>query len=167
MRKKLLIFLVAVASAAFIASCVKSDALPVYTPSPTLIFTPGSLKHTADTVNVGDTVQLAASGTVWDTTRTISVFLSATYGGATSGSYNYGNVTAPILVKRVINPTVNSSGLYPWTATILLPGATSVAHKTTLSITATYVYQLTLSSQLPSSMSSSDAGIKTKTVYVK
>src|SRR5215472_9239192 len=132
MRKKLFIFLTALASAAGIASCVKSDTLPVYTPSPTVIFTPGSLKHTADIVHVGDTVQLAASGTVWDTTKTISVFLSATYGGASSGSFNLGTAASPILVKRVINPTVNSSGLYPWTATIVLPGATSVAHKTTL-----------------------------------
>jgi len=167
MRKKLFIFLVALASAAGIASCVKSNTLPVYFPSPSVIFTPGSLKHTADTVNVGDTIRLTASGTVWDTTKTISVFLTATYGGATSGSYNYGNVTTPILVKPVINPTANGSGLFPWTATILLPGATSVSHKTTLAVTATYLYQLSLSSQLPASMSATDAGIKTKTVYVK
>jgi hypothetical protein len=62
---------------------------------------------------------------------------------------------------------VNNSGLYAWTATIPLPGATSVAHKTTLAISGTYIYQLSLSSQLPSSMSATDMGIKTKTVYVK
>lgn len=167
MRNIFFLLLVILASAASIAGCVKSAALPVSPPSPSQIFTPGSLKHTADTVNVGDTVQLNASGSIWDTTKTISVFLTATYGGATAGSFNYGTVTAPILVKRVINPALNSSGLYPWTATIALPGATLVAHKTTLAITATYVYQLSLSSQLPPSMSATDAGIKTKTVYVK
>jgi len=48
-----------------------------------------------------------------------------------------------------------------------LPGATIVPHKKRLAITSTYVYQLSLSSQLPASMTSADAGIKIKTVYVK
>lgn len=165
MRKKYFLLLSVLAVAVAI-SCNKSTALPVITPSPATIFTPGKLNHTKDSINVGDTVYLNAAGTVWDTTRTISVFLTANYGGPTAGTYIYGTVAAPIKVNRVIG-ALNSNGLYAWTATILLPGASAVTHKTTLAISATYVYQLSLSSQLPSSMSATDAGVKTKTVFVK
>jgi hypothetical protein len=166
MRKKFLLFLFVLIAGAVAISCNKSKALPVYSPSPTYVFTAGSLKHTKDTVNVGDTISLTATGTVYDTTKTISAFLTSTY---STGSNTYGSAASPIKVNRIIGSAA-SNGLWSWTATILLPGATSVPHKTALTITSTFVYQLSLSSQLPASLTVTDAGTpgaKAKTVYVK
>jgi hypothetical protein len=165
MRKKFLLFLSVLIAGAVAISCNKSKALPVYSPSPTYVFTASSLKHTQDTVNVGDTISLTATGTIFDTTKTISAFLTSTY---STGSYTYGSAAAPVKVNRVIG--AQSNGLYAWTATILLPGATTVPHKSALTITSTFVYQLSLSSQLPASLTLTDAGTpgaKVKTVYVR
>jgi len=165
MSKKFLLFLSVLIAGAVAISCNKSKALPVYSPSPTYVFTAGTLKHTKDTVNVGDTISLTATGTVYDTTRAISVFLTSTY---STGSSSYGTAAAPVAVKRVIG--AQSNGVYAWTATLLLPGATSIPHKTALTISATFSYALTLSSQLPASLTLTDAGTpgaKVKTVYVK
>ncbi len=173
MRKKNLLFLSVLAIVVIsVVSCVKSATLPTKTPSPATIFTAGKLNHTKDSVNVGDTIYLNATGTVWDTTQSISVFVTATSGDSTATAFNptgtfvMGSSVAPVKVNRVIG-ALNASGLYAWTATITLPGATGVAHKKRLAITSTYIYQLSLSSQLPASVTSTDAGIKIKTVYIK
>lgn len=166
MRKKFLLFLSVLIAGAVAISCNKSKALPVVFPSPTYVFTASTLNHTKDSVNVGDTVYLTATGTVYDTTKTISAYLTTTY---SSGSYTYGTAAAPIKLTRTIGAQA-ASGLYAWTATILLPGATTVPHKTALTITSTFVYQLSLSSQLPASLTLTDAGTpgaKVKTVYVR
>ncbi|HLI92893.1 MAG TPA: hypothetical protein VKU83_04770 [Puia sp.] len=164
MDKKIFIALVVVVTAAT-TGCAKHHFLPIVTPPVSRIFTVSSLNHTADTVNVGDTVYLDAAGTIYDTSKTIYVSMTASYtANGASTVYNYGSAGSPIKVKYVTG--ADSAGVFDWTATIPLIGATSVPAKTKLTIAATFQYQLSLSSELPSSLSISDAGQKTKTVYV-
>ena len=154
-----------IASFLFFFGCTKNNILPAYTPAVPVIFSVSSLNHTVDSVNVGDTIYLNAAGTVYDTTKNIYVYMSAssTISGASS-VYNFGSPTSLIKVNRVIGAT-NAAGLYTWTATLMLPGATLVPHKTKLTITGNFIYQLSLSSEL-GNLSATDAGIKNKTVYV-
>lgn len=164
-RNNIIITLVVLIAAAAIG-CAKHQFLPVVTPPVAKVFTISSLNHTADTVNVGDTVWLDAAGTIYDTTKTISVYMTASYtAGGVATVYNYGSATSPIKVtNRVIGS--QSNGVYDWTATIALIGATDVPVKTKLTIAATFEYQLSLSSELPSNLTISDAGQHNKTVYV-
>lgn len=168
MRNKLFIFLSALAVTAIAAGCVKSATQPVYTPNPQYVFYTSTLAHTKDTVNVGDTIQLKATGYFYDTTKTISAFVTSSYAGPVSGTYTYGSATAPVKLTRTatLAPGFNE---YYWTATIPVIGATNVAHKTTLTLSTTFVYQLSLSSQLPPSMTYVDGApaTKAKTIYVK
>ena len=167
MRKNNLLFLFVLAAAAFAAGCDKGTVLPVQSVSN--IFSASKLNHTADTVNVGDTIYLTATGTVADTTKTISAFLTAAYtAGGVSSVYSFGSSSSPVKLNRTIGALNN--GLYGWTATIPLTGATNVPHKTAITVAATFMYQLSLSSQLPSNLTVSDSGMpggKQKTVYVR
>ena len=164
MRKRTYIFLVVLITAAAIG-CAKHQFLPTLT-TPSKIFTVSSLKHTADTVNIGDTVWLNAAGTLADTSKAVYVYLSASYtANGASTVYNYGSSTSSIKVKYVAG--ADSAGLFPWTATIPLIGATEVPDKVKLTVSATFQYQLSLSSELPSSLAISDAGQGTKTIYVR
>lgn len=161
--KKYFVFLL-IASTGWMMACNKTTTLPPYTPPVTANFSVQSLVHTVDSVNVGDTIYLNATGTVYDTTQAIYVYLVSTYtAGGVSSVYDYGTSTTPFKVSRVIG--ANTNGLYGWTATIWLIGATEVPHKTKLSITGNFSYQLDLSSEL-GNLSASDAG-KNKSVYVK
>ncbi|HTS44913.1 MAG TPA: hypothetical protein VMH01_10985 [Puia sp.] len=163
--KKFLLFFVVVLSV-FIVACNKTTTLPNYTPTPSTIFSVSGLNHTEDTVNVGDTIYLVANGVMYDTTQNIYTYLSTS--GTASGvstTFNYGSSSSPIKLTRTIGAQ-NAAGLYTWTSTILLPGATWVPSKTKLTIVGNFIYQLSLSSQL-GTLSATDAGQKNKTVYVQ
>jgi hypothetical protein len=163
--KKLLIFSL-IAITVMVAACTKTTNLSHYTPPVTSNFSVTSLKHTADTVNVGDTVHVTASGIIYDTTKTVSVYLTVTYtAGSATGTFAYGSATTPIKITPVIG-AVGANGTYAWTADIPLVGATAVAHKTKLTIAGNFIYQLSLSSE-QGTLSATDAGIKNKTVYVQ
>ncbi|HEX4372567.1 MAG TPA: hypothetical protein VHZ50_04590, partial [Puia sp.] len=73
---KKLLFISMIAMGVLILGCVKSTSLPAYTPPVTTNFSVASLKHTADTVNLGDTVYLTATGTIYDTTKNIYSYLT-------------------------------------------------------------------------------------------
>jgi hypothetical protein len=164
MRNQILIPLAILITAAAIG-CAKHQFLPIVTPPVSKIFTVSSLNHTADTVNVGDTIWLNAAGTIYDTSKAVYVYMSASYtanGGSTV--YNYGSASSSIKVKYVTGAA--TGGVFAWTATIPLIGATEVPDKTKLTVSATFQYQLSLSSELPSSLTISDAGQHNKTVYV-
>lgn len=164
MRNKIFITLVVLITAAAIG-CAKHQFLPVYTPPVSKVFTVSSLKHTADTVNVGDTVWLNAAGTIYDTSKAVYVYLTSTYtANGASTVYSYGSSSSPIKIKYATGASTN--GVFAWTATIPLIGATQVPIKTKLTIAGTFQYQLSLSSELASSLSITDAGQGNKTVYV-
>jgi hypothetical protein len=161
--KKVLLFSLVVVTI-LIGACNKVTNLPAYTPAVPINFSVGSLKHTQDTVNVGDTIYLTATGTMYDTTKNIYVYLSSSYSASGVGSvFNYGSAASPIKLSRVIGAQTGS--LFAWTATIMLPGATFVPAKTKLTIAGNFIYQLSLSSQ-QGTVSATDAGQTNKTVYV-
>ena len=162
--KKILVFLLSAATI-WMAACNKTTTLPPYTPPVASNFSVTSLKHTEDSVNVGDTIWYNAAGTVYDTTQNIAAFFATSYtiSGA-SATYNYGNSSAPITIKRTIGDVTN--GVYAWTAIIAFPTAvTQVPHKTKLTTSATFQYQLTLSS-MQGTLTASDSG-QNKSVYVR
>jgi hypothetical protein len=163
MRNKLLLVITILAIGA--ASCAKHQFLPIVTPPVTDIFTAATLNHTEDTVNVGDTIYLNATGTIYDTTKNIYVYFVTTFtAGGVSSTYDFGTASSPVKVSRVIGALNN--GVYAWSATIAMTGATNVPVKTKLTITGTFEYQDSFSSELPSSLTLSDAGVRNKTVYV-
>jgi hypothetical protein len=148
-----------------VIACNKTTTLPSYTPPVAKNFSVTSLNHTLDTVNVGDTIYLSASGVASDSSKNIYTYLSvsSTVSGVSS-VYNYGNAASPIkLPKNYANPT---NGLYSWADSIMLPGATLVPHKTKLTIVGNFIYQLSLSSE-QGTLSATDAGQLNKTVYVQ
>ena len=145
------------------SGCVKYTTLPAYTPPVTSNFSVISLKHTEDTVNVGDTIYLTATGTIYDTTKNIYVYLTVSSSAAGVSSYTYGSASSPIKLSRTIGAA--TAGLYTWTSTITLPGATYIPD-TKLTITANFIYQLSLSSEL-GKLTATDAGQGNKTVYVE
>src|SRR5579863_8045161 len=141
--KKLFLFSM-LALGIFIFGCVKSTNLPAYTPPVTTNFSVSSLKHTADTVNLGDTIYLTATGTIDDTTKNIYVYVTVSSSAAGVSTFSFGSASSPIKLTRTIGAQTN--GLYAWTATIMLVGATTV-DKAKLTITANFIYQLSLSSE--------------------
>jgi hypothetical protein len=164
MHKNILITLVVLITAAAVG-CAKHQFLPIVNPPVSKIFTVSSLAHTTDTVNVGDTIWLNAAGTVYDTSKAIYAYFTDTYtANGTASVLTFGSAASPIKVKYVTGAA--SNGVFAWTATIPLVGATEVPVKTKLTIAATFEYQLSFSSELPSSLSVTDAGQKNKTIYV-
>lgn len=160
--KRIILFL-GVLFMVFIIACTKSTTLPDYMATPATIFSIGTLTHMADSLNVGDTIKLAATGHINDTTQSISVYMTAT-STAPVFVFSTGTVAAPIKISRTIG-AIDATGTYTWSSTIALPNAT-ITHKTALTVTANFIYQLSLSSQL-GALSVADAGIKNKTVYVR
>ena len=148
-----------------IVACNKTTTLPVYTPPVAKNFSVTSLKHTQDSVNVGDTLYLTATGVASDSSQFIYTYLSvsSTIGGAGSIFY-YGTASSPVKLSK--NYGSQTNGLYSWTSNIMLPGATLVPHKTKLTIVGNFIYQLSLSSEL-GTLSATDAGMLNKTVYVR
>jgi hypothetical protein len=142
-------------------ACSKKDIVPPYTPPVSANFSVNSLNHTKDTVNVGDTLYLTAAGIIYDTTQNISTYVTVNSNGL---SYGYGTASAPIRVNRVIG--AQNGAVYNWTATIMVPGATNVSHGTKLTISANFIYALSLSSE-QGNLSATDAGIVNKTVFVQ
>jgi hypothetical protein len=146
--KQILIVLLA-ASGILLAACDKTDTLPTITP--TTIFSVSSLKHTTDTLNLGDSIYFTASGKIFDTTNTITASLKM-IGGSTNatGVFTSANtvVDAYVLkpVKVVISAASGTSPLYNWTAKFGVPGP-SVARKTSVLTTASFENSLSLSSE--------------------
>jgi S-adenosylmethionine:tRNA-ribosyltransferase-isomerase (queuine synthetase) len=165
--KKLLLFSL-VALAIGFAACDKGTTLPPYTPPVATNFSVKTLAHTKDTVNVGDTIYLTATGTMSDTIGTESaVYTYMTVSYTISGAnvvYNYGSAASPVKIARTIG--ANTNGQFAWTATVPLYGATSVPHKTKLTIAANFQYQSSFSS-VQGALSAADAGVKLKTVFVQ
>ncbi len=166
------LFLFSLVIFATIAACNKNSTVPVYTPPIAKNFSVTSLKHTSDTVNVGDTIYLNVAGTMYDsssTDRNVYPYISV---ATSSSTYNWGTpptslptTKTPIKLSLVFDSTANN--LYYWTSSLMLTGATMVAHGTTLTITGLFTYQLSLSSEGGGTSSVSDAGVKTKTIYVR
>ena len=153
-----------VLSSLIIFSCTKNTTLPAYTPPVTSNFTVASMNHTKDTVNVGDTIYLNVAGTMYDT---LFVYAYLTTKSSATGSpvYSTGSSSAPIKLNRVLG-TTNITGVNPWTSTIMLTGLTSI-HSTKLTISANFIYQLSLSSEGGGLASATDAGVVNKTVFVQ
>jgi hypothetical protein len=166
---KKMLFLCVVAAGIFLVGCVKNTTLPAYTPPFSKIFSVSSLKHTQDTVNVGDTIYLDVAGTMYDTTQNIYPYISVASPGNT---FTYGTspsslptTKSPVKLARVIGSATNS--IYGWTSTIMLVGATNVAPNTTLTVSGVFNYQLTLSTEGGGTASVTDAGQSTKTIFVQ
>jgi len=147
-----------------VISCTKNSVVPVYTPPVTTNFTVASLNHTKDTVNVGDTIYLNVVGSMYDT---LNVYAYFTTKSSATGSpvYSTGSSSAPVKLNRVLG-TSNVSGMNPWTATVILTGLTSIPN-TKLTISANFIYQLSLSSEGGGLATATDAGVVNKTVFVQ
>ncbi len=162
--KKVILFSTII-SAILVCSCSKNNSLPPYTPPVAVNFSVSSLNHTKDTVNVGDTIYLTATGVMYDTTQNIYAYLAASASvGGVGMVYNYGSSASPVKLSRTIG--AQNNGLYSWTSNIMFPGATFVPPSTKLTITANFIYQLTLSSE-QGTLSATDAGVANKTVFVQ
>lgn len=162
MKKKFLLLIAA--SAVLFFGCVKYSTLPSYTTPIANNFTVTSMKHTADSVHVGDTIYLNVAGTMYDT---LSVYAYLTIKSTATGSpvYSVGSSSSPIKLNRVLG-SANVSGVNTWTSTIMLTGVTSTS-KSKLTISANFIYQLSLSSEGGGLATATDAGIANKTVYVQ
>jgi hypothetical protein len=165
MKKYLFLSVVAVV----VFACNKTTTLPVYTPPIAKNFSVSYFAHTQDTVNFGDTLYVDVAGTMSDTTQNIYPYITAASG---STIFSWGTPPAslsttksPVRLARVIGTATN--GLYGWTSTIILVGATLVPDKTILTISGTFTYQLSLSTEGSNTANASDAGQATRTVYVQ
>ena len=145
-------------------SCSKGTALPPYSSPVTNNFTVSSMNHTKDTVSAGDTVFLNVSGSMYDT---LNVYAYLTTKSTATGSpvYSTGSSSSPLKLNRILGSS-NVTGVNPWTSTIALTGVTSV-HGSRLTISANFIYQLSLSSEGGGLAAATDAGIVNKTVYVQ
>jgi len=165
---KKIAYLTAVVLSIVIISCNKENNLPAYTPPVKNNFSVSKFAHVKDTIAVGDSLNITASGTITDTTKTLSVFLTAAYGSVT---YNVGSVSSPVKVNRVIGAATN--GVYAWTATIPVLVSGFVPSKSKVTVSGTFSYQLSLSSVQPSAVTFTDQGLRPgdksnlTTVYVK
>lgn len=168
MKKYIFFFAIVIA----VVACNKTTTLSSYTPPFSKNLSITSFKHTADTVNVGDTIYLNVAGTISDTTtgrQDVYPYITVTTSNSTftwgTAPSNFGAAASPIKLTKVFGAAAN--GLYPWTATIALTGATLVAPKTKLTITGLFTYQLSLSSEGNGSVNATDAGQTNKTLYVQ
>lgn len=162
MKRMILFFLIA--SGILIFGCTKENYLPAYTPPVASNFTITSLNHTKDSVNVGDTIYLNVSGTMYDTLG-VSAYLTAASSASGAPVYTFGSASSPLKLTRVLGSS-NVSGMNPWTSTIRLTGATAIS-KSKLTITGNFIYQLSLSSEGGGLATATDAGIANKTVYIR
>jgi hypothetical protein len=145
-------------------SCSKNTIVPPYTPPVSTNFTVTSMNHTKDTVNVGDTILLDVVGTMYDT---LNVYTYLTIKSSATGSpvYSYGSSASPVKLKCILGSN-NVTGMNPWTSTIKLTGVTSIANSK-LTISANFIYQLSLSSQGGGLASATDGGVINKTVFIQ
>ena len=162
--KQILIVLLAV-SGVLLAACDKTDTLPTVTP--TTIFSASSLKHTTDSLNLGDSIYFTASGKIADTTNTISASLKMVGGSlnATTGAFTSSNIVVDAYyikaLSKVISAPSGTSPLYNWTAKFGVP-APSVAHKSAVLTTAAFENSLSLSSETGTQIVNDS-----KAVYIK
>lgn len=156
------LFLIIITAA--IVACNKTTTLPSYTPPVSNIFAVTSLNHTLDTVSVGDTVYLNASGLIYDT---LAVYAYFSVSSSSTGSpiYSVGSSASPIKLATAL-ATKNPTDTNRWSAVIALPKVTGIA-SSKLTITGNFSYQLNLSTMGYKPVTVSDAGQKTKTVYVQ
>jgi hypothetical protein len=163
---KIIFFFSVILFALVSSTCNKVVNLPHYTPPVSINFSVTGLNHTQDTVNIGDTIYLTATGVMYDTTKNIYVYLtSSSTSGGVSTVINYGSATSPIKLSRIVGAP-NAAGLYTWTSTIMLPNVTFVPAKSKLSIVGYFIYQLSLSSE-QGVLTATDAGQANKTVFVQ
>jgi hypothetical protein len=162
MKNIFLFFLVL--SGILVISCKKNSIVPVYTPPVSSNFTVTSMNHTKDTVNTGDTIYLNVVGTMYDT---LNVYTYVTAKSSATGSpvYSYGSSSSPVKLKCILSSS-NVSGMNPWTSTIMLTGLTSIANSK-LTISANFIYQLSLSSEGGGLASATDGGVVNKTVFIQ
>jgi hypothetical protein len=153
-----------IVSVTLVFSCTKNSVVPAYTPPVTTNFTVTSLNHTKDTVNVGDTIYLNVAGTMYDTLN-VYAYLTAKSSASGSPVYSYGSSSVPIKLIRILSSS-NVSGMNTWTSTILLTGVTSIPNSK-LTISANFIYQLSLSSEGGGLATATDAGVGNKTVYIQ
>lgn len=157
-------FLIALIIVAIVA-CNKTTTLPAYTPPVTKNLVLTTFAHVADTVNVGDTVYLTATGTVYDTLNLYGYFSVAS---TSTGSpvYAVGSSSSPIKLSTVLG-SQNIAGINTFTANIALTKIANVSG-TKLTITGNFIYPLSLSSQGANIATGvPDAGQTTKTIYVR
>jgi len=147
-----------------IFGCAKDAAVPPYTPPVTNNFTVITLNHTKDTVSTGDTIYLTVAGTMYDTLN-VYTYLTAKSSAPGSPVYSYGSSSSPVKLTTILGSS-NVSGLNPWTSTIKLTGVTSIPDSK-LTISASFIYQLSLSSEGGGLASATDQGVKNKTVYIQ
>lgn len=161
--KNIFLFIPITVCAVFLG-CSKGTEVPSYTPPVGNNFTVISMSHTKDTVNAGDTIYLNVSGTMYDT---LNVYAYITTKSTATGSpvYSTGSSSAPIKLNRILG-TNNPTDVNPWTSTIVLTGLTSV-HGSKLTISANFIYQLSLSSEGGGLAAAADAGLINKTVFVQ
>lgn len=157
--KKIVLFLLMVSGVA-IWACNKTTTLPSYTASTAFTVT-SSMKHSKDSIrNSGDTVVFTISGTIADTTGKYAISATLKQNDTTGAA----NAINALFFKKVVptyTSTANSSGLFPWTATVSLP-IPSVASKTGIKTTATFAYGLNASSELGNLVATDS-----KYIYVK
>lgn len=161
--KNILLFSLILCCTVFL-SCSKGTEIPPYTPPVSNNFTVTSMNHTRDTVNVGDTIYLDVSGTMYDT---LNIYAYLTTKSTSTGSpvYSTGSSSAPIKLNRML-VSANPTDVNIWTSTIALTGLTSI-HGSKLTITGNFIYQLSLSSEGGGLASAADAGLINKTVFVQ
>jgi hypothetical protein len=164
MNMKNILLIILVIAGILALSCTKNTIVPPYTPPVTNNFTVTSMRHTKDTVNTGDTIYLMVSGTMYDT---LSVYTYLTIKSNASGSpvYSYGSSASPIKVNRQLE-TTNAADTNHWNAVIPLAGFTATPNST-LNISGTFIYQLSLSSEGGGVAQAADLGIINKSVYVQ
>jgi hypothetical protein len=162
--KNIILFSLILSCMVGVLSCTKNTTVPAYTPPVTNNFTVTSMNHLRDTVNAGDTIYLNVSGMMYDT---LFVYVYLTTKSTATGLpvYSTGSSAAPIKLNRILGST-NASALNPWTSVIPLTGVTSVSGSR-LTITANFVYQLSLSSEGGGLATATDGGVLNKTVYVQ
>lgn len=161
--KKIFLFSL-ICSGVLVFGCTKNSIVPTYTPPVTANFTVTSMNHTQDTVNVGDTILLDVVGTMYDT---LNVYTYVIVKSSATGSpvYSYGSSASPVKLKCILGSN-NVTGMNPWTSTIKLTGVTSIANSK-LTISANFIYQLSLSSEGGGLASATDGGVINKTVFIQ
>ena len=148
-----------------VVACNKTTTLGTYTPPVSKNLIVRSFAHVADTVNVGDTIHLTASGIAYDSLGIYGYF-SIVSSATGSPVYTVGSSSSPVLLSTTY-ATKNAADTNQWVATIALPKLTNAANSK-LTITGNFFYPLSLSTQGANLVTGvADAGQKTKTIYIQ
>ena len=159
------LFLLLIIAIVVVVACNKTTTLGSYTPPISKNLIVKSFAHVADTVNVGDTIYLTATGTAYDSLNVYGYF-SIVSSATGSPVYTVGSSSSPILLS-IMYATKNPTDTNQWVATIALPKLTNTANSR-LTITGNFFYPLSLSSQGANLVTGvADAGQETKTIYIQ